>query len=400
MPVNNPGSSFTGQGLDRYCDYVNGSDNYDGKAPNRAYKTIQAAYNALKTEAIAGYTADSNGRLGVGRVFLAPGNHDVGAAGLVLDARYGVEVIGTRSGHRNHDQPNSSSRIVCTSATPTEMVLISRASTIGMGFAFKDVAFTLDQAVATSITKIIYAKTLDHIMVDNCSFDTADNTTNTSATAIYLEDIGSGGDFAWSRITRCNSADMQFLKMASTDGTGAANFNRFNVSDNVVFYGGAIPMISVAAAVHGGLFSNNNLEGTATALQIGANSPAATTCLFLNNSGEDTTTGTPNPFYDFTASVFQMVIIGGSVTTSGPPASAKEFAKFAAGASNNLVIGPFDKTGNTSQARKITDNSTLGVRILDTNAGFMARYKTSAGTISDADYSKTPDNGAWAVTYA
>lgn len=390
--------------LDRYVDYVNGNDANDGATPYRAFKTIQAAYNAVKTVALAGYVTDSNSRMGIGRLFLAPGDHNVGT-GLSFDARYSVDVIGTRSGRHNHDLPpaaggkqSSASVITTTSAAATELCLISRAATIGLGFGFYDLGWRFDQTVATSLTKCLYAKIIDDLHVERCSFDTADNSTNTSVVGIYQEDIGTGGDAAWAQIINNYYSRVALYKGATTDGTGAANFNSLSIERNVGFFGGSVPTITIAGAFHGLNVSNNHLEGTATQVYLGPNCPSSTTAYFQNNNGEDDSTGTPpNPFYDIQASVFQLIIVGGSVTTPNA-AGAGTFANFVAGASNNLIIGPYDLTGNTSQKRKIVTAATNGVRILDTNAGYMARY-IAAATMSDSNYSKTPDNGAWGVTY-
>lgn len=395
-PEGQPGSgSMTGdeiaeaitvrEPLVRFCD-PDGNDANDGLTPYRAKQNIQACYDNLVSAADAGYTR-SSGRIGVGTIKLSPGDHNV-AAGIAVSNINSVEIEGTLSGFYQHSAPNSASRIYSSSPTATELMLIEDPldTTVGFGTRVRDVAFRVDTTVNTALTKVIYTRGHDYVTIENVSF-TASALTN-SVTAIYMESVP--GDSAWFRIKNNRCASMQFWKAAGSPGGG--NFNRGQVTDNIVFYSGTNPMFDLSADVWGCVFSNNNLEGTGDAIGflIDENPDK---CVFINNSGEHQSAQAETlPAYRFQGTVGGHIIIGGLFTCH---TFNGLFADFDTNASNNLLIGTFDTVGSTGYKHRIVDNSTFKNRIFDPRIGMGLRYKSAAApTISDADFVTPPPNGA------
>jgi hypothetical protein len=373
--------------LVRHVDYVNGLDTNDGLTWQGA---IQAAYDDLQTVAEATYTV-ADGRLGVGTIKLAPGDHDVGT-GVSLPYNRPCEIEGTRSGTFEHAAQNSASRVISSSAAATEFIKVTATTgEIGRGFAIRDVAFRMDHTVNTALTKIIYAQGMDYLRVERCAFTNADGNTNVSVTAIYHE---GQGDAAWFRILDNSCSRLQLYWAAASPTT--TNYNRGVIRENIVFYGGSLPMIHLEGDVLGSFIGYNNLEGTATAITITSNNADAN--VFVQNVGESATT--TNPFYDFVGSVQQSIIIGGVVTAVS---GIGTFVQFGTTAYNNIVIGPYDTTGQSGYKFKVVDNSTTnGNKVFNVNNGIPIEYKSGAGaTIADTDFSTgsaTP-NGTMGVTH-
>lgn len=380
---------------DNLIRYVSpaGSDTADGLTPTTPYATIAHAYTALITAATANYTA-VNGELGVGRINLLPGDHDI-AGGLLMDYKYPVELIGQRSGRHSQYMMNSAARIKSSSATATYFFRM-HGTNVGYGWVFRDISFVVDQTVNTSLVSIINPDSIDDFVVENCSFDTVDNVTNLSVWCIKHENTIAPptGDAAWFRI-RYN----RYSRMPLYYSVSGGNYNRFRIHDNVGFYGGSLPHVRLAGSCNGGLVDGNNFEGTATAVEIGPTG-TLTQCTFLNNSGEDSSTPPTNPFYDFTGSISQVIILGGVCSVAGGTGAAGIFARFGTSAYNNLVIGPYDTNGVAGYKRKIVDNSASnGNRLINLNSGPVLKTKKVAGaaTISDADFAPAPIDGTIAL---
>jgi hypothetical protein len=177
-----------------------------------------------------------------------------------------------------------------------------------------------------------------------------------SVNAILHDDAtDSTGEGGWVRIRDNACSRMALYKNTAGGAASGGNFNRGRISDNVVFYGGSLPMVHLDANTNGYIVDGNNLEGTAVGVQLGTNG-VFTQNTFINNSGEDPSSGTPaNPFYKFAGSVSQQLIIGGTVVT--PAASGYGvFIEFGANAYRNTVIGVFDLTDvSTAFKRKVTE---------------------------------------------
>ena len=268
-------------GLEAWVDYANGSDVNAGLSADAAFKTIQAAYNALKTEANATYTAIGS-YLGVGRIHLLPGNQDVGT-GVTIDGQRPVEIYGTKSGLGGHGQGTSASIVMSSSGAITEFFKISHSAAVGRGCRFYDVAFSVDPAVNTSLTKCIYAISQDYLDVRECAADTSDHSTTLSTvTFVWQEQDAAAGDNAWMMLDHNDVARMQMYK-ASTTG-GGTNFNRSVIAYNLGTFDGSVPMIHLQANFRAGTIIGNDLEGTATQIEIDANFADAN--VLINNSGE------------------------------------------------------------------------------------------------------------------
>lgn len=370
--------------LVRYVDFAHGSDANRGLSAGRAKKTIQAAYDDLKAAAGGSYTAEG-GRLGVGTIVLLPGVHDVGT-GVLIDWDRPVAIKGTRSGPRDHAPQNTASRVISSSAAVVRFFNIAgeSASQITRGVSFEDISFRMDHTLNTALTSIIRAKRVGYLTVERCSFTNNDLTTNVSVSAILHEDsTTSDGEGGWCRI-RDNACSRMQLYRSTTGGSGG-NFNRGRISDNVVFYGGSLPMIHIDANTNGYLVDGNNLEGTAVGIEVGPNG-TYTQNTFLNNSGEDSSSGTPaNPFYKFTASVSQQLIIGG--ICSAPSASgAGTWISFGANAYRNIVIGVLDFTAVTTTHKRFVSETAHADKnlLLPTNVA-MTTY-TATNVTTDRSY--------------
>lgn len=342
-------------GLQTWVDYANGSDSNAGYGPGAsdAYKTIQAAYDAMKTYALAHYSDGGKG-LGVGQINLLPGTHDVGTA-LAITNNRPVRLIGAagRAGTVIHFPSNTAPVIVSSSSAATEMVKISSASAIGYGTEIRDVAFQPNHTTNSSLTKIIYAIKVGNLTVDHCSFSTDDNLTNMSVTAVYHEDAhDSSGEAGWLKLVNCNNSRFQLYKAVTDTGAAGGNFNYGQITGNASFYGGSLPTIHLTANVNHLNCSDNCLEGTATQIQIG-DVGVFSANVFINNCGEDDSTGTPpNPFINLTASVSGQIFI--ATTCTSPYASASgTLIAFGSNAYRNLVLGTFDLTNTTAAYKRI-----------------------------------------------
>lgn len=355
-PPGSGGGGYLAGQLVRYVDFRYGLDTNQGTSPGSAKKTIQAAYNDLKATAESNSTSEG-GRLGAGTIHLLPGDHDVGS-GLSIAWNRPVSLMGARSGPRDHGVQNSASRIV-SSGNPTELVRIQGqfASEITRGVSFEDIGFRMNHAVNTSLQRVIYAKRVGYLTVERCSFTNADLNTNVPVVAVWHEDsTTSDGEGGWCRIIN-NSVSRMALYRATAGGVQGGNFNRGRISDNVVFYGGTLPMVQLTANTNGYLVDGNNLEGTATAVEVGP-SGVFTQNTFLNNSGEDPSSGTPpNPFYKFSGSVSQQLVIGG--TCSSPSNGGYGlWASFGPTAYRNTMLGVFDLTDvSKSFKRKVVETT-------------------------------------------
>jgi hypothetical protein len=349
-PPGGGGGYLPGQ-LVRFVDPRNGLDANPGTEPGLAKKTIQSAYSDVRTFAEATGSSEG-GRLGVGTIQLLPGDHDVGA-GLSVAWNRPACFQGTRSGPRDHAPQNTASRVV-SSGNPTELVRVQGQGVeeITRGMSFEDIAFRMNHTVNTKLERVIYAKRVGYLTVERCSFTNHDLNTNQPVVAIHHDDSNDpSGEGGWARI-RNNSVS----RMALYRATGG-NFNRGRISDNVVFYGGTLPMIQLAGNTNGLVCDGNNLEGTATAVEIGPTG-VFTQMTFLGNSGEDPSTGTPpNPFYKFTGSTSQSIIIGGTCS-SGSSTGFGVWVNFGPTAYRNLVVGVFDTTDvSRSHKRRVVETT-------------------------------------------
>lgn len=386
--------------LIRYVDPVNGNDSNNGLGPATAYATIPAAYSALTTTTTGTYSEVGSGLgMGAGRLVLAPGTYTM-TSRLDLDWRYPVEFVGTRSGRHSHLMSNSATTIKMNSTTATAFFKVA-GTNISYGWRFQDLHVLVDQTAVTgnvALACIWNFDGVDDFVVENCSWDTLDNTTNLDIPAIKHDNslTAPTGDAAWFRIR-----NNRYSRLALYSGGGAGtsgNYNRWTISQNVGFYGGAIPHVKFNDGAHGGHCENNNLEGTAVGVELAGGS--YTQNMWVNNSGEDPSAGTPpNPFYYFSGSVSQQVIVGGSTTVPGGGNGV--FAQFGTSAYNNLVIGPYTTTGAAGEKRKIVDGSTTSRNyVITTTQGSIVPVKTgSSPTFADADFTPTPTDGAVGMTH-
>lgn len=370
--------------LDRYVDGTNGSDSNSGLTPATAMATIQAAYDDLVAAATAGYSANGT-YLGVGRIFLSPGLHDV-AGGVTMDNQKPVAIYGTRGGTGYHLPSDSPSTIYSSSAVATEMILIDDTAVVGRGFRFEDIVFRISSVTNTALTKVIYADGICHLNVERCTCFNV-NEAATAVTFIYHE---SNGDASWARIFNNTTAHVQLYKCPDS----ASNYNRNLIHYNNCFYGGTQPIIHILGEFLQGSISYNNLEGPVQAPAIKIENTGADWNVIWDNCGEGG--GATHAFIELTGG--NSNVIGGGICKSA--AANGIFVKFGTDAYSNLVIGSYDTVGTTGFMRKVVDSSTFGNHIIDSRWGGTVKYKTgTAPTFSDSDWTSAPPNGTIGIAY-
>lgn len=385
--------------LTRYVDPVNGSDSNNGLSQATAYATIPHGYSELVADAVATYGEVGAGLgMGVGRLILSPDEH-VLTARMDMDFKYPCEFIGTRSGRHSHLMSNSATVLRMNSTTAAAFFRVS-GTNVGYGWRFEGISVAVDQTAVTGnvgLTSIWDFQNVDDFVIENCGWDTLDNNTNLNIPAINHDAslTPPTGDAAWFRIR-----NNRYSRLALYDGGGAGasgNFNRWTMLENVGFYGGTIPHVKFNDGSHGGQCENNNFEGTAVGVELAGG--VYTQNMWINNSGEDPSGGTPpNPFYKFSGSVSQQIIIGGSITVPGGGNGV--FVEFGANAYNNLVVGPFNYAGVAGEKRKIVDGATSYRNyIVPTTGTPVIPTKISSGTPTwaDSDFAPTPMDGTHAI---
>lgn len=386
------GGGYLSTHLHRYVDPINGNDANTGLSPSAAMETIQAAYDDLYTVANANYT-DLSGYLGLGKIILLPGDHDVGD-GIAMSLYNGVEFVGTRSGAQHYVSQDSSSRIISSSSTATEFFKMYQtgAGTVGRGFRFTDIGFRISSTTNTSLTSVLYVSGMNNFQVERCSFANAQSTA-TTVWAILHESMG---DISWARIFNNNCGHMPFYKATPAAG-GGANMNRNAIMHNVCFYGGSEPIIHLNGEWAFGTVAYNTLEGPTGNAAVLVDNSNADWNTFIENCGEGG--GATYPFYQFDGGN-NNIIIGGMCKAEGGTTGI--FAQFATGAFSNTIIANVDYTGQAGYMRKVVDSSTYGNRIVDARWGPKLKYKTGTSpSFTTSDFNGTlPPNGTLAgITY-
>ncbi len=385
-----------------FVDYANGSDSNSGLGPSNAFQTIQAAYNAAKTYAEATYlNIPTSSQLGVGTINLLPGYHDLNGTALAITGNRPARFVGAMSGARVWF-PSIAQPIIVSSSNLTEMVRIgtnANNSQKGQGHSFQGVAFQVSPTNNASLTKVIWVSVCGNFHVENCSFDTTTNATNLTAVAIYHDDLTtSSGEAGWFRIIRNFSAEMALYYSITGTGATGGNFNRGLIEGNVCFYGGSYPMVGFYANTNACTVAYNNFEGPAVAVEFGGNGSSSNN-LFISNSGEDPSSGTPGTFYNLNASLGGTTIIGGECATLAGSSPAA-WVTFGTNAFPNLVIGKdVSYTGINSKKSLIINNATYPARNrLIGKDGEILPYKSGAGAKwTSADWPATIENGTGAV---
>ena len=381
--------------LERYVDYANGNDSNDGATPYRAFKTIPAAYNALKAAASAGYTPASEGSttgvLAVGRIVLAPGDHDIGA-GLAITNTAPVEIVGSRSGGYGYRPQNSSSRIISSSATATEFIKTGDGTKVVYGCKFDGITFVVNPSTNTALTACIRAQCNDNLNVVNCAGMTSDS--SNQPIPLLEQNPGSMGtpDQAWLRLLNNNTSGLT-LYHALPGG----NLNRSIIGWNQVEYGtgsGVYPIIWLEGNFWAGIVIGNNLEGGAANdhCTLGSASYSVTETVFINNSGESGN-GT-YPFYHVVNGAMNTFIGGYCTATNGDNGIWIQFDTNGYG--GNQVYNPrVTKAGQTSYKRRYVDNSSYQAsnQLYGRNGRILYEKSTAGAAFTSSDFPTTPSDG-------
>ena len=371
--------------LVRHVDYARGSDTNNGLSPHASFKTIQAAYDDLVAVATANYTALTS-QLGVGRIQLGPGDHDVGT-GLIIDQRWPVEIVGTRSGWGNWTARNSSTRIYSSSAAAVQLILTGSTTAVTQGNRFVDLCFIPNTSVNTALTACIRTQANTHLWIERCAFETFDHATTWSGYAIEMHPGVSAQDNAWHRIVGCACARMPFYKAVT-----GSNFNRSLIGWNAVAYTGALAAVHFQGDWLGGTVIANSIEGACPAFVLDAG--LADSNVFLGNSGEQNDANL-YPYYDVNSSADGNIFIGGFCTNPGQTGTWIDFASTTA---QNVVINPnVTIAGTSGYKRKFTDNTAKKSNFLFAQYGLAPKLTEGAGktALVDSDWHVTPENGAW-----
>lgn len=378
FPQGPPGQDATGyppESLIRHVNYSNGVDSNSGLTPALSFKTIQAAYNDLVTVAEANYTVAQGNWLGVGKIYLAPGDHDVGS-GVDIDGWRPVEIYGTRSGLGGHQLGSSSSRIISSSASATYMIRVWHDDSVSRGCRFRDIAFRPNTTVNTAMAKLISLISCDYCEISNCSFDVADSTTTSSIIAICQEADPQAQDQMAGRFVDNWAARMQFYKASG------GNLNRIVVDRNRCNYSHAtLATIELQADFRGSSVSFNQLEGTST--QIKASD--VDNCVFIHNCGESTTV--INPFIDFVATAHGNLVIGGDVPCPASTGANGIYVRFNDPSMENTYIGRGSPEGRAGYKEAVIDNSwaASGNRVYPARRRVITALKTAAYDIVRKD---------------
>jgi hypothetical protein len=347
------GGGYPASALVAFVDYANGLDTNNGFSPSTAFKTIQAAYNALKTYAEANYTAYA-GLLPVGTVVCLPGDHDVGA-GVTLSGTRPAKFCGWTHGMGHVHAPNSESRIVTSSNTATSMFAITETTVNGYGCEFRDLAFQVGSSgnaglVGTALG-VIYTNRQDYLKVVDCMADVSDGTTHISTPFIHQATSGTDPDSAWASIIGNTVGRLALARFAS----GGVNFNYIDIQRNRVFYGGSLAMVHASGDLQKSNISHNTFEGTSKAVLLASGACDFNT--FVGNVGESADGA--NPFYHLSASCQGNIFAGGACNTAD--SSVGTWVQFDTNAHSNIVIVYGDGVSGTAGFKqKVVDNSTLG----------------------------------------
>jgi hypothetical protein len=371
-------------GLVRFVS-PDGSNSDDGRTPQSAYATIQFAYDDLVTVSEATYTGQSGTRWGSGRIFLLPGDHDVGT-GLVLDAHNSVEIVGMRQGFGHHFAQDFESRVLTTNSSATSLISWGEDNFICRGMRFRDVAFVLGYGASYALTSAIQAKATDYLFIDDCSFTTTDgNQSNESIYAVSLIIGTTANDMAWGRMQGCAVGGVGLLKCSSDMG----NHNGWTINQNHCFFNGTDPCIDLSGSGSGGVVAGNYVTGTAPFCEIGDRDGWA----FICNEGESTA---DVPFYEYTGAAQGCVIVGGKCTLPGTNGTWVLYSH-ASAHSNWVLGGQFTAAGSTGMKQKVTDSTPTFKNILSSTSGHQVRRIVSGAgktRLADTDFpagSNTPD---------
>lgn len=382
------GGGYPQSALVMFVSSIIGNNANDGLSPSTPKATIQAAYNALKTYANANFTQSNAAGMGVGRIQLLPGDHDVGT-GVVIDQNRTVEIEGALSGWRGLTVSNTASRVISNSSSATALITLGSQSAVTYGNVIRKICFVVNPAVNTSLTACVRAQAHDYFEMTDCAGYTTDGT-NRDIPLLEQNPGGSAQDNAWCRFLQNSTTGLPLYYAKS--GT---NFNRSLIGWNVCQFGSGAtyPMIWLEGDWVNGLVVSNNLEGGASGphVRVGSASHGADFNVFLENAGEASTN--TYPFYDVIHGGHNR-FIGGSCTASG---IGVWIAFSGANSFQNEVFGPYDYTGFTNFKRQITDVSTYPAsNILHGRNGRIMYTKQNANppAFSGSDFVSTPADGS------
>lgn len=346
-------SAYPASALEVWVDYANGSDATNGLSPSAAFKTIAAAYAALKATAISRY---GSGIRAVGRIVLMPGSHDVGA-GVPFQNDYAVEIVGMWKARRGNYVFASEPKVVSSSSSATSFFSTDGGAGTGSitgGFTFRDFGIEINHSVNTALAQAFLFDGVDYFVVDSISADTNDHATHLNLPLVRQVETKLNSDSAWGRLSNCVVARMGLYDYPDHPG---GNGNMVRIEGNVAAYNapGSLAIISLVGAFWGGYVANNYLQGNAVAIQVGGGTRSVPKrCLFLNNTGEDNTTPS-KPFYKFGSNFPEgHIIVDPGWATAGDIGTLIDFDSSATG---NLAIVNGDYVGVSGYKRKIVGNA-------------------------------------------
>lgn len=387
-----PGGEFPQSALMQIVDPVDGLDSNNGRSPGAAKRTIAAALADLQSYAIAHFSGNITGTLGIGKLVLLPGDatheHDPGG-GLAVDYRYPVEIIGQASGH-GYAPSSSAVRLRSSSSSATELIKVGAlgGSTVGYGFAIRGVTFVYDAAVNTAMTALLRvlkttrpkAHEIYSVTTDSSPHDVPliEHDGGTSGTT-------DGASFQW---LGCIASNTPLIHLKG------GNINRGLMSHCECQFGAGAtyPMVWLDGGGWACTFIENALEGggSGPAVRLSPGTVTPIFNMFINNGGEAGSNA--YPFYDVVAGGHNIFDGGGCSTVDG---SSGEWIKFGTNAYPNKVRGSADYIGAVGFKRKVTDNSDFpATNTVEGPRGRIYRQKTGATpSYNSGDFPAVPPDG-------
>lgn len=337
--------------LERWFDTTYGNDTYDGRAPHRAKKTPDAAYNDLVTLCEATITPSANGVLNVGTIRAVPGRQDFGL-GLTIKRNRPCLIRGQRGGILPGAYVTASASIIYSSlGAPSLVSYGDQTKGQSFGLEIEDIAFEINPTTNVAVR----LQGVNHFRIERSPLLTAGGT-SVNGWHVDVANDGVAGDGSWGKYLHNGVSMAGGLRI--NNATGQANYWR--IRDNHVTKGLLAPAAFYLQGSTQGVIAmtvkDNHVESG-----VGAAGPAvfarnAFFCDFEMNFGEDKDVNFP--FYDFGG---QHCTIAAGRSTSSVSGTAGYFIKTTAGADYNTFIVPGLRPASDTTPSSVKD------RILDQN---------------------------------
>lgn len=350
----------------RYVDPANGAAGNDGRSPETAIVSIQAAYDDLVTAAEVRTGVSGNTRLGVGRIVLAPGGHDVGA-GLAFKRTRPVVMEGIRPNRRHSGaglaaipaRAADNSYLYTSAGTPpTELISMATPATSVNGYGFRFAHFDM-WFDAAGIDYGIYAPCVNFLTIQDVGFIATQTGTDKDMIAVYgWTDTALGDDTSWWRISDCYSSRIALCQIGKAGVT--LNHNQHVIKDNACFGWGktettAKPLIA-GSFLRRCTIRDNNIEGAEVGIHLGPETCAQN--IMVGNGGEQVA-----KFIRIEKGIANIIIDHGETV----PAAGDSLVSIEGSSTDNVSIlaaltgqGSLYDSGGYSDTSTSKDNAVLG----------------------------------------